>query len=413
MKTTADLTSTSLSIGRQPVFEGNGRLWGYQLFSVGGSSAGEATGIEPGIFSSLAQIVESKKKIIVDFSGESEFERAPEALPPAQTVIKVSESAARKATALETLNGLKEKGYLIAIDSLRGDIKSEPLYQAANFIVVDVRGKDRDTLASLIAAVKPYDGLTLASCVPDREAYGICKELGYSLFHGGFFKSPEKLNARRLSSNETFRLKLMQTIEKNDPNFTQLVEAIQSDATISFRLLSYLNSAAFAFKHEIGSIRQAIVLLGWPKMKLWLRVALLSDSSQSKEAQELVLLSAQRGMFLETLAREHDSNSFNPDSLYMLGIFSLLDALLWMPMEEIVKDLPIDLKLKAALVRQANNEYLPLLKLTECLEEARWPEADALVHQLHLNDDKVTAAFGTSIAWASQLGSVETKPRDR
>jgi c-di-GMP phosphodiesterase len=140
----------------------------------------------------------------------------------------------------------------------------------------------------------------------------------------------------------------------------------------------------------------------------------LTDMSQSKEAEELVLLSAQRGMFLEYVARDHDFWGFDPESLHLLGLFSLMDALLDLPMSEIVGHLPIDNKLKAALCREPNNEYSPLLRLAQCFEDAVWADADAMIQQLNLDKSKVMEAFQKSIDWANDLESLRSEnPRIR
>lgn len=143
-------------------------------------------------------------------------------------------------------------------------------------------------------------------------------------------------------------------------------------------------------------------------MKNWLRVVLLRDVGQTKHASELVLLSAQRGKFLETIAKEFDCWGFNPDSLLLLGVFSLLDAMLGIPMKEIVEHLPLDNKLKEALCQDPNNEYFPLLQLAMSCEEARWQQAEELIQQLNLDSGKVKAAFQKSVNWAGNLTSMSS-----
>ena len=112
---------------------------------------------------------------------------------------------------------------------------------------------------------------------------------------------------------------------------------------------------------------------------------------------------AQRGRFLELVARDHDYWGFDPNSLNLLGIFSLLDALIGIPMEEITTHLPLDNKLKGALCQEQNNEYLPLLQLSSYFEEARWAEAEKMLQQLNLNKQKVRAAFHNATSWAGEL----------
>jgi EAL and modified HD-GYP domain-containing signal transduction protein len=128
--------------------------------------------------------------------------------------------------------------------------------------------------------------------------------------------------------------------------------------------------------------------------------------SQNKEASELILLSAQRGKFLELIAREHDFWGFDPASLHLLGVFSLLDILIGISMQEVVVHLALDPKLKAALCREPNNEYVPLLQLARYFEEAKWPEADKMMQQLNLDSRKVKTAFQTSLNWAGELVSL-------
>ncbi len=117
--------------------------------------------------------------------------------------------------------------------------------------------------------------------------------------------------------------------------------------------------------------------------------------SQGKEASELVMLAAQRGKFIEQIARAHEFWGFDPETLHLLGLFSLLDAMLGIPMTEVVAYLPLDDKLKAALCGEPNNEYLPLLRLAQCFEEARWDDSETMVRQLNLESDRVKAAFQT------------------
>ena len=198
-----------------------------------------------------------------------------------------------------------------------------------------------------------------------------------------------------MTSNEVARFNLLHMLEQEDPDFLQLAEIIQSDVAISFRLLAYLNSAAFGLRRKIESIYQAISMLGWRKMRTWLRVVLLNDMSQRTEASELM-----------AVAKDHDFWGFDPEILHLLGVFSLLDVMLGMPMEDIVTYLPLDGKLKAALCREPNNEYQPLLQLAQHYEEARWEDGRRMIQKLNLDGAKVQAAFQASVDWANEMASL-------
>src|SRR5262249_36526057 len=156
---------------------------------------------------------------------------------------------------------------------------------------------DRDADAARRETARQYGAALLALRVQNEAHFKTCRDLEFALFHGAFFKSPDQITARKLSSNEVVRFKLLEAIENEQFDVNRLADSIQSDVTISMRLLTYMNSAAFTFSQKIKSVSQAIALLGEHSVKNWLRVVLLSDMSQSKDSHELVLLSAQRGLF--------------------------------------------------------------------------------------------------------------------
>ena len=95
-----------------------------------------------------------------------------------------------------------------------------------------------------MATIHGVDARLLARRVDDAAGFEMVRETGVTLFEGAFFKLPDTITVHKMTSNAVSRLKLLQSIEQQDPNIDELAETIQSDAAISFRLLTYLNSAA-------------------------------------------------------------------------------------------------------------------------------------------------------------------------
>jgi EAL and modified HD-GYP domain-containing signal transduction protein len=411
----------TVSIARQPVFDEKRRLWGYALLCVGSdptSLAGlpendsVAVSVAGSAYIGLQQVVDRNKKVIVNFNEKTILDNLPYAWPAALTVVQVSEKTFLRPSVPGVLDQLSSDGYLIAVPDFSGDAVFEPLYRMADIISMDVFNQSREVLAAAVAGTRSYDATLLAMQVQAPAQIDMCRELGFNLFHGPFFKLPDTITVRRLASNEAARLKLLNVIEQEEVDFGRLAETIQADPAISFRLLSYLNSAAFGLRQKIKSIHQAITLLGWRKMKNWLRVVLLTDMSHGKEASELVMLAAQRGKFIEQVATTHAFWGFDPETLHLLGIFSLLDAMLGIPMTEIVAYLPLDDKLKAALCGEPNNEYLPLLILAQSFEEARWDDTRKMIRQLNLESARVQAAFQAALDWAAEMAALNTAAAD-
>ena len=410
-----DFQAGDWALARHPIFDTRQALWGYEIFCVsnrGGLSpspkAGEPSlsSMASGSYVGLQQVSERGKRIVVGLNDRTVLEHLPYTLQPSLAALKVPERMGIHPDLIATLEQLKTEGYLLVVGDFSGAAELEPLYRMGDVLAIS-SSLQRDGLTRLVKAGRLFPVKLLATGVADRSCLGACATLGFDLFQGGYFKSPEDVPVRRISSNEIARLRLFQLIEQKDPDFFKVAEVIQSDASISFRLLALLNSAAFGFRQKIKSIRQAVTLLGWQKTRNWLRVALLNDLAHGLNSPELVYLSAQRGRFLEQIGTTFDYWGFDPDSLQLLGLFSLLDVMLGLPMAETLQYLPLEDKLKSALKREKNNEYLPLLLLAELLEDGRWEEAAALVRQLGLEEGPVKEAFQTSVTWANQFGTMD------
>jgi len=408
-----------ISIARQPVFDRTQRLWGYVLscigvpaFSAEGLSGEDkvALNMANSAYIGLQQIVDRGKKAIVNFSEKSILDQLPYAMPASLTIIQVAEDIYQKEGIAEQLNQLKTDGYQIAVTGFSGKESCKPLYAMADIISFDFEPLSPEDMDATFRQAKTYPAILMGLEVNDRNRFSHYYDLNFELFLGAFFKTPDAITVRQLTSNEVARFNLLKAIENEESDFEALAESIQADVSISFRLLAYLNSAAFGLRQKVKSIHHAVSLLGWQKIKKWLRVVLLTDVSQRQEASELTTLAAQRGKFLEQVATAHDFWGFDPEALHMLGIFSLLDAMLDTPMTEIVGYLPLDDKLKAALCKEPNNEYLPLLQLAQYYEEAHWTEADAMVHNLNLDPNKVAEAFKKAVDWANELTTLQTDP---
>jgi len=404
--------SGTVSIVRLPIFDRKRHLWGYALHCVGDAcrlpedpagQANVAISVAASAYIGLQKIVGRHNRLLVDVTEKNILDSLPYALPSELTAIQVTEKIFRQPSVPEALEQLKADGYLLAVADYSAQPACEALYRSADIIGVNTRGMSIEALSTLQATAKTYTAALLACQVDNHRQFQMLKEIGFDLFQGAFYKTPEAVSVRKLSSNEMSRFNLMQIIQQQEVDVERLAETIQADAALSFRLLAYLNSAAFGFRQKIKSIHQAIQLLGWRKIKIWLRVVLLNDVNQSQDAPELMQLAAQRGKFLELIGQAYNFWGFDPESLHMLGIFSLLDAMLGLPMIEITSYLPLDDKLKSALCRDPNNEYLPLLELAQQLEESRWPEAEQTIQKLNMDEKVVKRALQEAVDWADEL----------
>jgi len=402
----SDNNSALITFARLPIFDPKKNLWGYELIYMSDAAISAALMSDTSI--ALEQIMDTKKNILVKFSHSNILDKLPYGLPPGRTIIKISDPQTLSEPLIEQLAKLKADKYKIALTWTNSHATCKKIFNLADIIIVDITNQGLPELTDIYKTTEPYDAMILANSVDNKTKFEICHQIGFAFFQGTFFKQLEDVSAKKMMAGTISRFKIMEAMEHNDPDFNQLAKIIQEDVTISYRLLSYLNSASFGFRKKIDSIKDAITMLGWHNLKNWLRVVVLGEISEHKHSTELVFLSAQRGKFLEQVGKDHDFWGFEPDSLFLLGMFSLLDALLNQPMDKIVKHIPLADTLKGALCMEDNNEYVPLLNLARYFEEAEFDQANAMINQLALDPEKIETAYKGSIEWANKLSEMQS-----
>ena len=395
----------SIFFTKQPILDAKRSIWGYELLGIvmNGNmyevfpQQKSAAGLCSSAYQGLQEAMNRGKKIMIGFDDMSILAGLPQALPAAYGVVRVLPGFHTDGLSA-ALQGLRSEGYQTVIEAIPGQQLPAEICNQADIIGFDFSLGRPDQAA--LDQIKKYPALMLARGLKTLEQFQATRNMGFSLFQGGFFKEPECVPDRKLGSNEVARLNLFRLMEEEEVDMKNLVAAMRSDVSVSFRLLSFLNSASFGFRQNIQSIDQAILLLGWIKLKSWLRAVLLIDMTGKEEVpQELAALSLQRGKFFELLTTEYDYWGFNPSTLFLVGLFSLMDAILGIPMENVVEMLPLEAKLKAALKRDANSEYRPLFELLDYLEDADWSALETLTHKLCLDLGFVKNAFATSRNW--------------
>jgi len=393
---------------KQALFDVKRKLWGYEIMDGSACAPAQscfadqehvAGSLASSSYMGVQNAVERGKKVVAPFDEAGLLAKAPYVLPAAHGVVKLVGAAASPAAVLEAAQQLKTDGYALAVElaSAMGSVAGLP--ELADVLCFDAGGGPDPR--NFLDRTKGRTVALLASRVQGLEQFEELKNAGFTLFQGRFFKEPEIIAERKLTSHQMSRFSILHLLEAEDPDVGALVDTISADVSVSFRLLAYLNSAAFGFPQKIQSIRQAIMFLGSIKLKNWLRAVLLADMAQQGDMpRELAEISLQRARFLEQVATHYDFWDFDPSALFLLGLFSLLDAILGIPMDKITNHLPLEEKLKSALRREEKSEYQPLMDLEESLEDADWDRLKDLTRKLGFELDTVKACYAEAMAWS-------------
>ncbi|MBI9111843.1 EAL and HDOD domain-containing protein [Maridesulfovibrio ferrireducens] len=398
-------------VARQPVFTRELTIWGYELLfrnsecslgaDVGNEDEATSQVIADG-FGLIQEDLTEGQRLLVNFPRNMILEDAAVLLPPDVCVIEILENVDPDPDILKVLNTLKERGYTLALDDYIGQKGFESFVELADIIKVDCLELSIDEMQKLVGSLAKSESILLAEKVEDNEMFKLCMDLGFDLFQGFFFSRPEIIPGKKMSSHNLNRMQLLRSISGSEFNVDDLTSAINSDVSISYRLLRFMNSPYFGLPNAVSSIQQAVVLIGYKKLAGWLRVILLSDMCSGPASSELAFLSIKRAKFIELLSLELKSPGLSSDSMFLLGLFSLLDVLLGKSMKNLLKELPIEKDLMAALCGESSIASV-WLELVIAFEKAKWETVGSIINSQNLSPLSVARNHLAAMQWANEI----------
>lgn len=399
-----------ICVARHPIFTADMQVWGYELLfrhqediqSAVFTDGDQATSqiIADG-FSLAAPGLRKGSKALINFPRNVLVGAAPYVLPPERCVVEILESVRPEPEVIQACHELKKRGYVLALDDYEGAPGLEPLCELVDIIKVDILHKSPKEVRTIVEGASRYKAALLAEKVETHDIFKVCKNLGFTYFQGFFFNRPEIIPGRKLSASQVTKLKLLKELGALDTNPDRLVEIIQTDLSISYRLLKYINSAFFGLQVEVTSIPRAVAMLGCQNMRQWLQVVILSDMNTTDKAQELVRISVQRARFLQLLSMRHPT-PFDQDSMFLMGFFSLLDAILDQSMSTVLEEIPLDPALKKALVdpASADSKWIGLL---DEIDRCNWARLNGKAAQMGLSMALISRLSAEATAWANEV----------
>jgi EAL and modified HD-GYP domain-containing signal transduction protein len=392
-----------LYIARQPIYDRNKAVMGYELLYR--SNIINQASITDADLASCETILNSFMHIgIENIVGSAlgfinlprEFVVNDNLTPMLrdQSVLELHESIEADAEVISGLKRLKSDGYLIAMDDFMFRKDLTPLIQLADFIKIDVRTLTKVDLEQQLDSLRPYAVKLVAEKVETHDAYEDCYDLGFDYFQGYFFCYPVMLSRKTLPSNKLVVLNMLSKLHDPLTDADELEKILVQDIALSYKLLRYINSAAFALRREIDSIREAILLLGLNNLKNWVSLILMSKHIDSKPI-ELIKTGIIRAKMCEALAEVR-----HPDvkhQMFIVGLFSVLEALMDQPLVDLLDNVALSTPIKLALLDKAGVQgeiYRQVLQYERC----HWDELDST----DASPDEYTLSYIDAVNWADQ-----------
>ena len=347
-------------IARQPIFNYNKRLFAYELLyrgtkdlslaNIGGERATTSL-LTSAFLTEGVERISCNKPCFINFTEELLIGNIVENFPKTKVIIEILEDVNPTAEVIAACKELKQKGYILALDDFVFDKKLYPLIELADIIKFDFQLTPVDTIRKALHYLSHYDIKLLAEKVEKHEEFAKAVKLGFTYFQGYFFAKPEIMRIKELATPQIHLLSLIAEINRRDVSIEKLTQIITADVSLSHKLLRYINSAYFYLIKQINSITHAITYLGENEIRRFVTLVAISELA-SQKPPELIKLATVRAKFCDQLGL-HSGWTTNPDELFLLGLFSLLDAMLNSSMEKIVDRLPLTDEIKDALTSQS------------------------------------------------------------
>lgn len=235
----------------------------------------------------------------------------------------------------------------LALDDYSFDSMHQPFLEIVDIIKFDLTAIGIDCLREKLVEIEPYNVRLLAEKVETEAEAEQCLEMGFDLFQGYYFSRPKIVTGKKISSNQIAVVELANKMHQANADIPSLTELISHDVALSYKLLRYVNSAMYGFKRQITSIGEAVFVLGLDTLVRLVHVIMAGsfDEGKSHVLEDALV----RGLMCEAMAVE-EGREADKGTYFMVGLFSRLDALLGIPLEEALRELPLAEDARAALL---------------------------------------------------------------
>ncbi|NVK25160.1 MAG: HDOD domain-containing protein [Gammaproteobacteria bacterium] len=347
--------------------------------------------------------ITSGKPALINYPEKAILDGVPTVLPPNKAMVEILECVPPSAEVYEACRQLFHKGYKLVLDDFKYKKEWEPFLKLVRLIKFDLRETSFAEIESLLPLLRKYKSLKiLAEKVETQEEFDKAKDLGFDFFQGYYFCKPNVVEQNDVSANLSVIYAMYQETLKDNVNYTKLSRFFEHDTSLSYKLLKFINSGLFPLRDPIGSIKQALVYLGNAQVKKFVNLIITAHIAEQKP-QELTNMSIIRAKFCECLAEK--VAPAKSDEAFILGLFSLLDAILDQPMCDIVRQLPLSEEVSDALIGH-ENVLGNILGVVKSYESGSWTAMRKSSARFRIEQEILPEFYATAIEWADEYKNI-------
>jgi len=399
-----------IAIARQPLLDARGEVHGYELLfretarhtsCTGPSTLASAMVVDAALLSVGLDTLTAGRRAFFNVTQEMLLDGTVTLLPREASVLELLENISADTETIEACRALHASGYALALDDFVPGPQNEALLPFVKFVKIDLLATPPARLGHIVRFLRGRGVTVVAEKVETKEAYETAKAAGCTLFQGYYFCRPETVAAREIPPNYVAHMQLVAALNRPNVSAMHVEDLLKQDPRLSLRILRCVNSAAFATRREIQSIREAVVLMGLNQIRRWAAVWLLT--SMNGGPRELASMAVLRARLCESLGAKL-GGSDQAGELFLLGLASLLDVMLQRPMPMAIAELPLGPEIRAALLGE-DNAARRVLDAVKHYERGDWEPAWTAAERASLDISDLADAYQDALRWAKQFGA--------
>ena len=363
-----------LFLARQPIIGRDGKIFAYELLFRSGYSdkadvedGGKATAkvIEHLISSFGLKKVLGNKKGFINIDESTNIISVVDILPPERIGFEILESSVLGEDFFTVLKKLKDLGYELSLDDFVYSEEFIPYLDLVDYVKIDVLNKRSYPLEEALERVRKHNVKAIAEKVETHEVYEECYRLGFDYFQGFFFQKPQLLTSKTVEPAYTALIRLYNLLA-SEAEVQELEKVFKRFSDLSVKLLQLINSAYYSLRQPIKSIRHAVLMLGYRNLTKWVLLLMFSLKGEDFSSAPLFEEASIRGFFMENLTRKVFKDEDLAGEAFITGLLSLIDVLLGVPMEEIVRSMMLEDQIRKALLEREGplGDMLSLVEAT-------------------------------------------------
>ncbi len=318
-------------------------------------------------------------------------------LPRDRVVIEVLEDVVADEHTIAACDRLRRAGYVIALDDYVPTPDTLRLLPFADMVKVDFLATDSARQAAIATDMRRRGIKLLAEKVETVDHFQFAMRLGYHYFQGYFFCKPQTITMIDIPCSKLTYVNVLNIASRDVYEVEELERAILQEPSLCYRLLRYLNSAAFGL-FPVRSIRHALSLLGRREVRKWVSIVVAISVAYDRPA-ELILCALSRARCCETLATLTGEDTHGA---FMVGLLSLMDAILDRPMEMLISQLPLAIECKEAL-RGGRSGLGRLLHFAISCERGTWNEIGAMAAESTMSEEAIVDSYREACRWSNDI----------